>query len=83
MGTLNEILSLMYKMDKGYSKAVNLNEGSLAHTLIVEGTREKQARQRSRDMIRQVFSDEQLTDEQVEEKLNKFEKDAQQCGYAS
>ena len=73
MGNLNDILSLMYRMDKGYSKAVNLNEGSLAHTLLVEDKRINQARQRSRDAIRQVLSDEQLTDEQVEEKLRKFE----------
>ena len=73
MNNLNDILSLMYRMDKGYSKAVNLNEGSLAHTLLVEDKRTNQARQRSRDVIRQVLSDEQLTDEQVETELIKFE----------
>ena len=55
MGTLNEILSFMYKMDKGYRETVNLNEDSNAYMFLVEDKRINQARQRSRDLIRNKF----------------------------
>ena len=76
MSNLNNILSLMYRMDKGYSKAVNLNEGGLAHTLLVEDKRINQARQRSREEIQKLYLErynKQLTDIEIEQLLTNFE----------
>ena len=76
MGTLNEILSFMYKMDKGYRETVNLNEDSNAYMFLVEDKRINQARQRSRDVIRNKFYYEysrKLSDEEVDAVLQKFE----------
>ena len=72
MGNLNDILSFMYRMDKGYKKAVNLNENSQAYFL-VEDKREKQARSRSLGELQKIFADDQLSEEQLLEKLKGFE----------
>ena len=72
MGSLNEILSLMYKIDSGYKKAVQCNENSNSYSILVEN-REQDAHKRSRLEIRKVFLPKKLTDDDVEEKLVKFD----------
>ena len=74
MGTLNEILSLMCRMDKGYGNAVKLNENGIAFQLLDEGhNRERVARQRSLYELQKIFADEHPTEEQLIEKLKAFE----------
>ena len=74
MGTLNEILSLISRMDKGYRNAVSLNENSIAFQLLDEGhNRERVARQRSLYELQKIFADEQPTEDELVEKLRKFE----------
>ena len=73
MGTLNEILSLMSRMDKGYSQAVCLNENTIAYNILIEDKRINQARQRSRYIIQNIFSKQDIDEPTVEMLLNKFE----------
>ena len=70
--SITNILALMYRMDNGYSKAVNLNESSQAYFL-VEGTREKQAWSRSMGELQKIFGSEGYNEEQLSAMLKSFE----------